>query len=636
MSTNDLLLAAGGSQNNDLLLRVVTTTAGEALTIYFTGVNGTISWGDGSYNTITSSATLTHNYSVAGTYSVRARLAKAGALVNFRIVDLTGYGNNNVTHCLSFGNTPWTSLASSFYQCKALIYVPNTLPSTVTSLSFTFGECSSFNADITGWNTANVTDMSYTFYNCSSFNRAIGSWNVSNVTTLYSTFQGCTVFNQPLNSWNTANVTSFFQTFSLCSAFNQSLSSWNTASATTMQSMFISCSSFNQPISTWTWNTSNVTNMAGMFSSCSAFNQSLIGMTWNTANVTDMSSMFSLCPLFNGSVSWLSTSNVTDMSYMFYACGSFNQSISTFDTLKVTNMSYMFYSCSAFNQPLNSLDVSKVTDFSYMFAYASSFNQPLNSWKTLSAVNMTAMFNNASSFAQNLSSWCVGEILFTPSGFATGAGALTPPVWGTCPSGTPTSTITRIGAATGVDSATLPAHQSGDLIFAFVFRDGSSTSPTTPSGWTNLRTRTQTAGAAKLAYKIATSSSETTGTWTNATASIFVIYRGAYNASVVSSGTTYAVPAGNNSSATVSYPANAYWSNLAWTLAFAGSSLGTLALETPPTGATTLVANYVDANNESAAFDSNGLSAAFALATVPLGTNSMWISMTFRLRVPIS
>lgn len=321
---------------------------------------------------------------------------------------------------------------------------------------------------------------------------------------------------------------------------------------------------------------------------------------------------------------------------MFYACGSFNQSISTFDTLKVTNMSYMFYSCSAFNQPLNSLDVSKVTDFSYMFAYASSFNQPLNSWKTLSAVNMTAMFNNASSFAQNLSSWCVGEILFTPSGFATGAGALTPPVWGTCPSGTPTSTITRIGAATGVDSATLPAHQSGDLIFAFVFRDGSSTSPTTPSGWTNLRTRTQTAGAAKLAYKIATSSSETTGTWTNATASIFVIYRGAYNASVVSSGTTYAVPAGNNSSATVSYPANAYWSNLAWTLAFAGSSLGTLALETPPTGATTLVANYVDANNESAAFDSNGLSAAFALATVPLGTNSMWISMTFRLRVPIS
>ena len=86
----------------------------------------------------------------------------------------------------------------------------------------------------------------------------------------------------------------------------------------------------------------------------------------------------------------------------------------------------------------------------------------------------------------------------------------------------------------------------------------------------------------------------------------------------------------------MSYPANAYWSNLAWTLAFAGSSLGTLALETPPTGATTLVANYVDANNESAAFDSNGLSAAFALATVPLGTNSMWISMTFRLRVPIS
>jgi len=40
--------------------------------------------------------------------------------------------------------------------------------------------------------------------------------------------------------------------------------------------------------------------------------------------------------------------------------------------------------------------------------------------------------------------------------------------------------LTRVGSAKGVTSATLPTHQAGDLIIGFAYRDGSTTAPTIP------------------------------------------------------------------------------------------------------------------------------------------------------------
>jgi len=91
-----------------------------------------------------------------------------------------------------------------------------------------------------------------------------------------------TTFNQDISSWNTAAVTNMSYMFGYTSAFNQDISSWNTAAVTDMSFMFYHASTFNQDISSW--NTAAVTNMIGMFYNASTFNQDLT--KWCVTNVS--------------------------------------------------------------------------------------------------------------------------------------------------------------------------------------------------------------------------------------------------------------------------------------------------------------------------------------------------------------
>lgn len=90
--------------------------------------------------------------------------------------------------------------------------------------------------------------------------------------------------------------------------------------------------------------------------------------------------------------------------------------------------------------------------------------------------------------------------------------------------------------STAVSSATtlaLPAHQAGDVIVLLAYNSLSSTYPTIPiaSGtvpaWSNVTNNTSGTSAGRLLYAVASSSSHTSGTWTNATRLLAVVYRGA-------------------------------------------------------------------------------------------------------------
>lgn len=93
---------------------------------------------------------------------------------------------------------------------------------------------------------------------------------------------------------------------------------------------------------------------------------------------------------------------------------------------------------------------------------------------------------------------------------------------------------------------TLPTHATGDLILMYAFRDGNVTAPTIPGGWTQLTATSGTLSSAVLAYKVAASNAETSGTWTNATALSCVVKSGWY---------VGVASANSGVSATVGYPA---------------------------------------------------------------------------------
>lgn len=101
----------------------------------------------------------------------------------------------------------------------------------------------------------------------------------------------------------------------------------------------------------------------------------------------------------------------------------------------------------------------------------------------------------------------------------------------------------------GTNTATTPTHSAGNMIIAASFRDGSTTPPSLPGG-VNLTNIFSTTGAntcsIRVAFKIATSSSETIGTFTNGTRTVCCVLENAAPGAFVrgqASNTTFNFPA---------------------------------------------------------------------------------------------
>ena len=90
-----------------------------------------------------------------------------------------------------------------------------------------FWDASSFNADLSGWDTADVTVMGSMFRGATAFNADISDWNTGSVTELANMFRGATAFNSDISRWNTSSATAMDHMFDGASAFNQDLGGWN-------------------------------------------------------------------------------------------------------------------------------------------------------------------------------------------------------------------------------------------------------------------------------------------------------------------------------------------------------------------------------------------------------------------------
>lgn len=83
-----------------------------------------------------------------------------------------------------------------------------------------------------------------------------------------------------------------------------------------------------------------------------------------------------------------------------------------------------------------------------------------------------------------------------------------------------------VGSATALNatSIALPAHKAGDIL---IVASMSQTAPSAPAGWTTATFQdpnNQIRG--RIGWKVATSSSETSGTWTNGYYTLAMVYRG--------------------------------------------------------------------------------------------------------------
>lgn len=168
--------------------------------------------------------------------------------------------------------------------------------------------------------------------------------------------------------------------------------------------------------------------------------------------------------------------------------------------------------------------------------------------------------------------------------------------------------ISFVGAASvrTATSITIPAHQVGDLILIFAYRDGSNTAPPVPAAsgtvptWTQIGTSSgANTNSSRLHYAVATATNTTSGTWTNATGLVVQVYRGA------------GLPGANgitssSSSNTITYPALTLQKTdgSSWVAAFAGHRAINSGTIPAPAGMTNRTVNT--GTVEVAGHDTNG------------------------------
>jgi hypothetical protein len=185
---------------NNFVITIYIPNDGDSITLPLNGVSSVlINWDDGSQTTEVSE-TYEHSYESEGTYYIEI----SGNITQFGN-GLTGYPNaDKILDVLSWGNLGLTSLSGAFKNAVNITSVPNTLPSTITDISYMFYGASLFNSvNVLNWDLTNVENINYVFLKASAFNKNIGNWNFTQTDLRKWKFiyYQATAYNQELSGW---------------------------------------------------------------------------------------------------------------------------------------------------------------------------------------------------------------------------------------------------------------------------------------------------------------------------------------------------------------------------------------------------------------------------------------------------
>jgi len=187
--------------------------------------------------------------------------------------------------------------------------------------------------------------------------------------------------------------------------------------------------------------------------------------------------------------------------------------------------------------------------------------------------------------------------------------------------------ISFIGAqGAAATTVTIPTHQIGDLILIFAYRDGSNTAPTTPAAggtvptWNLIGSSGGNTNSSNFRWATATATTTTSGTWTNATELICLVYRKAsIGLSVGGSGAA---------TTTINYPARTLnrTDGSSWVVGVAGHRTATNVEQAP--GA---MVNRASSGTEAAGHDTNGGVTTWASTNVTVNASSAYRSWVVEL-----
>jgi len=203
-----------------------------------------------------------------------------------------------------------------------------------------------------------------------------------------------------------------------------------------------------------------------------------------------------------------------------------------------------------------------------------------------------------------------------------------------CLSGIAQGAITRVGVVTAsATTCTFTTHQAGDFLVVWAVRGGSTTAPTLPSGYVSILTKsnsTATTLAGRLGFKVATTTNDSSGTWTNASELVCAVYR-------PSSGNTILFgqfASSSSTTATVTFPALSPMgdssSGNSWALGLVGASNTTQAIGTAPSGMTN-EALVTGASYQAALHDTNAGVSSWSSTTANVTSTGSTISATIEM-----
>lgn len=177
-------------------------------------------------------------------------------------------------------------------------------------------------------------------------------------------------------------------------------------------------------------------------------------------------------------------------------------------------------------------------------------------------------------------------------------------------------------ASANTTNVALSGTQLNDLIVVFAYNNASTTVPTVPAGYTSLDTATGTAEAGVLAFKVSPGSETSTGTWTNATNIVALVYRGASGCGASASST------GN--SATLSYPTITLndTSGNSWVAGLGGAVSATAGMGGTTAALTQSRTNQTTVNG----LDTNATVTTFAAQSLAVTGSGNWLTFSVEIQ----